>query len=141
MHAAPQHSFTRSFIHPVKVLTVEYFMCDNTTNEDELHSETLLFPNGTPQSRSFGRETEGGKMLSLATGNVLLQQPAGNMKRQSCCCLYLFTMCLQLLYVLTFEHTTCSTFKTTFDRHSDDKGKQWRVSRSQDSFPALLLVS
>lgn len=56
MHTAPQHSFTRSFIHSVKVLTVEYFMCDNTTNEDELHSETLLFPNGTPQSRSFGRD-------------------------------------------------------------------------------------
>lgn len=98
MHTAPQHSFTRSFIHSVKVLTVEYFMCDNTTNEDELHSETLFGFLMAHHRVALLAETEGVKMLSLATGNVLLQQPAGNMKRQSCCCLYLFTKASQCVY-------------------------------------------
>lgn len=106
----------------MELLTVDYFTF--TAQQTHGHVNTI---GGIKQTLSdflmahhgyaVLAKTEAVKLFGSATGNVLLQQSTNSMKRLPCFWLYQFdgalTMCLLLLYVLTFKYTTCSTFIMT----------------------------
>lgn len=124
----------------MELLTIDYFTF-TTQHMNVLHCQrnktnTVWFLNGTLRICSFGRNS--GESVQFSNRQPIVWRS---------CPFAIFissmgalTMCSLLLYVLTFKYTTCSTFKTTLWCW-DDKGKQRRVSRSQDPFPGTPLQS
>lgn len=104
----------------MELLTVDYFTF--TTQQTHGHVNTI---GGIKQTLSdflmahYGyavlAKTEVVKLFGSATGNVLLQQSTNSMKRLPCFCLHQFdralTMCLLLLYVLTFNTRNVAPLK------------------------------